>query len=113
MVPIMTVHKSKGLEYNTVVFVGLGSLTKRKKSYAKASAEIGLERSGRVANHGCRPQAAGAEMIALDRAFVVLIAECQSPDQKSQEHVRLKKYRSWLGSKTRNKRCYWCARLWD
>ena len=52
-------------------------------------------------------------MIALDRAFVVLITECQSPDQKLQEHVRLKKYRSWLGSKTRNKRCYWCARLWD
>ena len=52
-------------------------------------------------------------MIALVRAFVVLIAECQSPDQKSQERVRLKKYRSWLGLKTRNKRCYWCAKLWD
>ena len=29
--------------------------------------------------------------------------ECPSPDQKSQERVRLKKYRSWLGLKTRNK----------
>src|SRR5271165_7239898 len=54
----------------------------------------------------------GAEMIGLDQAFVVLIAECQSPDQKSQERVQLKKCRSWLGSKTRNKGCYWCAKLW-
>jgi hypothetical protein len=37
-------------------------------------------------------------MVALDRALVVLIF-----DQKLQERSRPKKYRSWLGSKTRNK----------
>ena len=50
-------------------------------------------------------------MIALVRAFVVLIAECQSPDQKSQERVRLKKYRSWLGLKTQTKGPYALAEL--
>jgi hypothetical protein len=41
------------------------------------------------------------------------IAECPNPNQKSQERARLKKYRSWLGLKTWNKGCYWCAKLWD
>jgi hypothetical protein len=39
------------------------------------------------------------------------IAECPNSGQKSQECARLKKYRSWLGLKTRNQGCYWCAKL--
>ncbi len=39
------------------------------------------------------------------------IAECRNSGQKSQDRARLKKYRSWLGSKTRNQGCYWCAKL--